>query len=111
MSIIQSRSILGSQGLSPTLTPVDRAEGLPVLTEIEAQRTARLEALMLLATDQTIEAARRWHGIAWTFHKWADGTVPTTSEAVESEYAAAQVAREAYYGAVREELAVHLDTP
>ncbi len=61
---------------------------------------------MLLATDDTIAAAREWHRIAWQFHHWASGSVSTTASEVEAAYAEAQGARERYYAAVRRELGI-----
>lgn len=106
LAIIRSRSILGHRGLSPTLTPLAPEEGIPLLAVDENSRTAKLEALMLLATADTIRAAREWHGIAWRFHHWATGSVATTPDEIEAAYAAAQVARERYYAAVRRELGI-----
>lgn len=106
LAIIRSRSILGYLGLSPTLTPLSPEEGLPLLAMDENSRTAKLEALMVLASPATIEAARTWHGIAWRFQHWATGAKPTSSVEVEAAYAEAQEAREAYYLAVRRDLGV-----
>ncbi len=107
LAIIRSRSILGHMGLSPTLTPLSPEEGLPLLAVDENSRTAKLEALMLLASEETIETAREWHGIAWRFHHWASGEVPTSEAEVEAAYEQAQVARERYYSAVRRELGIN----
>ena len=109
LAIIRSRSVLGHFGLSPTLTPLSPEEGLPLLAADENSRTAKLEALMLLATPGTIAAAREWHGIAWRFHHWASRSVPTTTAEVEAAYAEAQVARERYYAAVRKELRISVE--
>lgn len=46
MAIIRSRSILGGLGLSPTLTPISREEGLPLLALDENSRSEKLESVM-----------------------------------------------------------------
>lgn len=108
MAIIRSRSILGGLGLSPTLTPTSREEGLPLLALDENSRSEKLESVMLVGGPEVIAAARRWHGISWTFQHWAMGTEATTSQDVEREYEAAQVARESFYEAARRELGLPL---
>jgi hypothetical protein len=110
-SIIRSRSILGGMGLSPTLTPISRELGLPLLDIDENNRSERLEAVMVIGGSEVIAAAREWHGFAWTFHKWANGTESTSSDIVEREYEAAQGAREAFYTAARRELKLHAGDP
>ncbi len=107
MSIIRARSILGGMGLSPTLTPMSREDGLPLLALDENSRSEKLESVMMVGGPDVIAAARRWHGISWTFQHWAMGTEETSAERVENEYVAAQVAREAFYEATRRELGIH----
>ena len=104
MAIIRSRSILGGLGLSPTLTPISREEGMLLLALDENSRSEKLESVMMVGGPEVISAARAWHGISWTFHRWASGVVSTTREEVEREYQAAQDAREAFYKAARDEL-------
>lgn len=109
MAIIRSRSILGGLGLSPTLTPMSREEGLPLLALEENSRSERLESVMMVGGPDIIEAARRWHGISWRFQHWAMEPEATTLQDVEREYESAQAAREAFYEAARHELGL-IDT-
>jgi hypothetical protein len=108
MAIIRSRSILGGLGLSPTLTPITREEGLPLLALEENSRSEKLEAVMMIGSPEVVAAARKWHEISWTFHHWASGTKPTTADEVEELYRHAQTAREAFYAATRRELGIPL---
>lgn len=110
MVIIRSRSILGGLGLSPTLTPISREEGLPLLALEENSRSEKLESVMMIGSPGLVAAARSWHGIAWKFHQWAIGATQTTADEVEREYEAAQVAREAFYRAARDELGLPVDS-
>ena len=108
MSIIRSRSILGGLGLSPTLTPMSRDEGLPLLALDENRRSEKLESVLMIGGPDVVAAARKWHGISWTFQHWAMGTAEASVGDVEREYEAAQVAREEFYRAARQELEINL---
>ncbi|MBA4247274.1 MAG: hypothetical protein C0444_03145 [Microbacterium sp.] len=106
MAIIRSRSILGSLGLSPSLTPISREDGLPLLAQDEINRSERLESLMMIGGPEIVAAARKWHEISWTFHLWAIGSVEATREEADRLYDSAQKAREAFYEAARNELGI-----
>ncbi|WP_152037900.1 hypothetical protein [Micromonospora sp. B006] len=75
------------------------------LTEAEADRAARFEAVLLIGNPRTIAAARRWHQSVWHLECFARGLV---SGRVEWEAAVREfgAARAGYYQAARLDLGI-----
>jgi hypothetical protein len=63
------------RGLGTIAPALTAAEGPPRLAELEAERGALWEKVLLLGDARTIEAGREWHERYWQLSWFADGTV------------------------------------
>ncbi|WP_433201769.1 hypothetical protein ACQP1G_10915 [Nocardia sp. CA-107356] len=59
-----------TQGYPIASEPIDMDVGVQALTEANADRSVRWEAVLLLGSPAAVEAGRSWHQAAWGF-SWA----------------------------------------
>jgi hypothetical protein len=86
--------------------PIDREQGLELLTEADARRTKAWEAMLLLGDESTVVAARAWHSAV---HAEADLCIIESIDemAWKSAIETVDQARDSFYVAARESLGVH----
>jgi hypothetical protein len=86
--------------------PIERGQGLELLAEANAQRTKAWEALLLLGDENTVASARAWQDAVWVEQRLCSGNSTDVME-WQSAVEAADKARDRFYLAARDSLAVH----
>lgn len=85
-------------------------EGWPLLADAEDKRAGLIEAVLLLADADTVEAARKWQNCVWSLRKFhEDPTV--TAEDIRSSLQSAADARDAFYVCARPDLGIRSALP
>jgi len=98
-----SRRIAAGSGTPEYLPPLDLDAGLVELAAADADRGMKWEAVLLIGSADTIEAARQWHSCAWRLEHHVRGDVQIEWQ---DELRKTAVARRAFYHAARQDLGV-----
>jgi hypothetical protein len=94
------------------IRPIDRAEGLEMLSQAEIDRSVRYEALLLLADAPTIASAQALNEVLWTLEAYATGDEPVDAEAWAAAFGRYRRARAAFYQRARADMGVrHAEIP
>jgi len=101
-----SWDISKSSGLGTSVSPHTLAEAGHLLDEAETARGERFERVLLLASHQTVQLARQWHGFAWEFARIAKGSTAVTNQEFMSLRAECFLARDQFYASARSDLDV-----
>lgn len=104
---MQSRTALrmcGHYWPGMTPNPIDPEKGAELLAQYEDDRSARFEALLLMADASLVTAARKWQEAVWPLHLVAAGPSAATREEAEMAFRRAAEARDEYYVATRRTL-------
>lgn len=89
-----ARRIVGDTGLDPNLPiALTKDEGLPLLAEAEARRSVSAELVLLLGSEEVINALRTLNGAVWKLEWYARGLIDNgdtdTWRQASGEYAVA----------------------
>lgn len=95
-----------SNGLGTSVSPKTFAEAGHLLDDAETTRGERFEQVLLLASEQTRQTARQWHGFAWEFARIAKGTVQTSQADFMSLREKSFKARDQFYMSARADLRI-----
>lgn len=82
------------------------AEELSSITNLELERTAAWERVLLLGDTATITAARIWHSRTWLLEAYARGSMTGSREDFSTEFRSVTQARYEFYAAARHSLGV-----
>lgn len=85
--------------------PLDRAQGLDLLAEANAQRTKAWEAMLLLGGEDTVATARAWQEAVWVEQRLCRGNSIDVLE-WQSAVEAVDQARDLFHLAARKDLSV-----
>jgi hypothetical protein len=102
-----SRRIAAGSGMPEYLPPLDLEAGL-IEPAADADRGMKWEAVLLMGSANTIEAARQWHSCAWRLEHHVRGS---TQVEWQQELRQAATARSAFYQSARQDLGVHGTLP
>lgn len=92
------------RGIHPDIDALSPEEGEPALAAAEEERTIKWEAVLLLGTEQIVDAARAWHESAFRMQRIVSGheTGMTWADAVQ----AASRARRGFYSVARRDIGI-----
>jgi hypothetical protein len=100
-----STELAAARGIQHSSDPVEIEEGLRTLNAVEADRTAKWEAVLLLGEAATVAAARAWHEAAWRLEWYARGRI-SGQAGWEEALSQADAARQVFYHHARADLGV-----
>jgi hypothetical protein len=100
-----SHRLAAGLGLPATAQNLDLETGLPALASAKEELYVRWEQILMLGNPSTIIAARQWRKAAEKLEQFARGLQEEPSEWMKAEKDSVE-AREHFYKAVRDELAI-----
>ncbi|WP_433729664.1 hypothetical protein ACQP0C_00995 [Nocardia sp. CA-129566] len=94
--------IAAHQGIHPDIDKLPLDEGLLALASAEEERTMKWESVLMLGSEEAVDAARRWHESSFRLQLIATGRVSDVPwvQAVE----VASRARRSFYEVVRKDI-------
>ncbi|WP_218024501.1 hypothetical protein [Nocardia lijiangensis] len=94
--------IAAHQGMHPDIDKLPLDEGLIALASAEEERTMKWESVLMLGSEDAVDAARKWHESAFRLQLIATGRISDVPwvQAVE----AASRARRGFYEVVRKDI-------
>ncbi|GAB3669645.1 hypothetical protein GCM10027589_37540 [Actinocorallia lasiicapitis] len=101
----QCGRLAAARGATESFFPIDLEEGLPEYRKLSSERGVVWESVLLLGTEQAIDAGRAWHSAVAELQKFADGR-RTDYEQWEPTFATTGPLRDAFYEAARTDLVI-----
>lgn len=101
-----ARSLATTRNLLEGPPPVSVEDGVREIAESDRQLALAYETVQMLCDERTGEAARVWRSTVWQLSDYARGVIEGDSEQWEVAYTHYRVAREAFHGAIRQDLGI-----
>lgn len=100
-----SQRIVAARGLDPDAQPLSPEEGLGQLAEVEADRGAKWQKVLLLGDAKTVAFGQSWQVEAWRAERFARGRLTDPDEWMKTRVALTDC-RSRFYDSARGDLGV-----
>lgn len=100
MIMISSR-LVEAKGVPAGVSPIDEANGMALLDQVELDRSSKFEGVLLLGSTEAIAAAQKVNEAAWLACDVASGRRELAEESWLAAYRGYRVAREQFYASAR----------